>query len=75
MRSSMGPEYLVVIERAEDGSFSAYVPDLPGCVACGDTVDETTELIQEAIRLHVESLATHAEAVPQPAAIARLVRS
>jgi predicted RNase H-like HicB family nuclease len=75
MRSATELEYLVVIEKAEDGSFSAYVPDLPGCVSCGDTVDEVTGLIQEAIRLHVESLAAHDEPVPQPAAIARLVKS
>ncbi len=66
-------EYLVVIEKAEDGSFSAYVPDLPGCVSCGDSVDEVTQLIGEAIRLHIDSLAQHGETIPQPLAVARLV--
>jgi predicted RNase H-like HicB family nuclease len=75
MNFSGEPEYLVVIERADDGSFSAYVPDFPGCVSCGDTVDEVTDLIREAIRLHVESLTAHGEPVPQPAAVARMVRS
>ena len=49
-------EYLVVIEKATDGSYSAYAPDLPGCVSCGDTLEETKMLIQEAMRLHLDSL-------------------
>jgi predicted RNase H-like HicB family nuclease len=60
-------DYVVVIEKAEDGSFSAYVPDLPGCVSCGDSPEEAEQLIREAIRLHVESLREHGEAVPSPA--------
>jgi predicted RNase H-like HicB family nuclease len=66
-------EYLVVIERAEDGSFSAYVPDLPGCVSCGDSIEESTALIREAIQLHVESLRQHNEPVPSPSAIGHLI--
>jgi predicted RNase H-like HicB family nuclease len=75
MTLSSETEYLVVIEKAEDGSYSAFVPDLPGCVSCGDTVDEVTGLIQEAIGLHIQSLTSHGEPVPEPAAIARLVKS
>src|SRR5438128_2480971 len=41
-------DYAVVIERADDGSYSAYVPDLPGCVACGDTRDEVAISIEQA---------------------------
>lgn len=67
-------EYLVVIEKAADSSYSAYVPDLPGCVSCGDSLEETKELIQEAIRLHIESLRQHQEPIPEPAAIACLVQ-
>jgi predicted RNase H-like HicB family nuclease len=67
-------EYLVVIERASDGSYSAYVPDLPGCVSCGDTVAEAETLIQEAISLHLESLRSHQESIPEPSALALLVR-
>jgi predicted RNase H-like HicB family nuclease len=59
-------DYVVVVERAEDGSFSAYVPDLPGCVSCGDTLEEARSLIQEAIQLHLESLRNHGEPVPKP---------
>jgi predicted RNase H-like HicB family nuclease len=46
--------YAVVIEKA-DGNYSAYVPDLPGCVATGDTVKATENEIREAIRFHIEA--------------------
>ena len=65
--------YVVVIERASDGGFSAYVPDLPGCVSCGDTVDEVQASIAEAVRFHVESLRSHGEPVPAPSARAATV--
>ena len=58
-------EYLVIFEEAEK-SVGAYVPDLPGCVAVGETRDEAKQLIREAIELHIESLREHGEAVPQP---------
>ncbi len=67
-------EYWVVIEQAEDGSYSAYVPDLPGCVSCGESVDEARSLIREAISLHLDSLRRHQEAVQEPSAVAQLVR-
>ena len=59
-------DYVVIIEKALDGSYSAYVPDLPGCVSCGDSQAEARQLIQEAIVLHIESLRAHGEAVPAP---------
>jgi len=59
-------DYAVVIEKAPDGSYSAYVPDLPGCVACGETSEEVRRLIAEAIVLHIESLREHNEPVPPP---------
>lgn len=59
-------EYAVVIEKAADGSYSAYVPDLPGCAASGDTEDEVQTSIAEAIDLHLESLRYHRENVPAP---------
>ena len=68
-------KYLVGIERAADGSYSAYVPDLPGCVSCGDSIEESKELIQEAIRLHLDSLRDHREAVPLPTAVSCLVQA
>jgi predicted RNase H-like HicB family nuclease len=39
--------YIVIIEQSPDGTFSAYLPDAPGCVACGDTLDEVRTLIRE----------------------------
>jgi predicted RNase H-like HicB family nuclease len=47
--------FAVVIEKA-DGNYSAYVPDLPGCVATGATVDTVESEIREAIRFHIEGL-------------------
>lgn len=57
--------YLVVIE-GEGDSYSAYAPDLPGCVAAGDTPDEVRQLMHEAIPLHIGSLRSHGEPVPPP---------
>ena len=57
--------YVVVIEGDGD-SYSGYCPDLPGCVAAGDSPDEVTRLMREAIPLNVESLRAHGEAVPPP---------
>jgi predicted RNase H-like HicB family nuclease len=57
--------YLVVIEQGPT-SFGAYVPDLPGCVAAGNTRDEVTQLIHEAIEFHLEGLKADGQAIPQP---------
>jgi predicted RNase H-like HicB family nuclease len=57
--------YAVIIEKGED-SYGAYVPDLPGCVAVGDTPEEVKTLIQEAIEFHLEGLQEDGEVIPQP---------
>ena len=57
--------YEVIIEEGET-SFGAHVPDLPGCVAVGETKKEAMELIREAIEMHIESLRENREAVPRP---------
>ena len=57
--------YVVVYEQAGDG-WSAYVPDLPGCVAAGETREETERLIREAIQLHIAALREDNEPVPAP---------
>jgi predicted RNase H-like HicB family nuclease len=57
--------YAVVIEKAEN-NYSAYVPDLPGCIATGTTVGETEQLIREAIELHLAGLREDGEPIPQP---------
>jgi predicted RNase H-like HicB family nuclease len=56
---------MVVIEEGEN-SFGAYVPDLPGCVAVGETETEVRQLIQEAIALHLEDLAEMGAETPKP---------
>ena len=56
--------YAVVIERAEN-NYSAYIPDLPGCVATGSTVVETEQLIREAIEIHLTGLQEDGLPVPQ----------
>jgi len=60
----------VIIEEG-DTSFGAYVPDLPGCVAVGESRDEAMQLIREAIEMHVESLRENGEFVPQPGTLSR----
>lgn len=67
-------EYLVVIEKA-DGNFGAYIPDLPGCVSTGDTVEEVRKLMQEAIHMHIESFREHREPVPPPSSSAEYLAS
>jgi len=57
--------YAVVIENA-GGNFSAYVPDLPGCVATGATVVETEQAIREAIELHLEGMREDGDPIPPP---------
>jgi predicted RNase H-like HicB family nuclease len=66
--------YAVVIEKAE-GNYSAYVPDLPGCVATASTVAEVESEIREAIRFHVEGLKTDGAVVPEPTSIAEYVEA
>ena len=58
--------YAIVIEKTED-NYSAYVPDLPGCVATGKTVEETESQIREAIEFHLDGLREDGAAIPQPA--------
>jgi len=58
-------KYAVVIEKGET-SFGAYVPDLPGCVAVGETREEAMTLIREAIEFHLESMKEDGEGTPEP---------
>lgn len=58
-------EYVVVYEQTP-ANWSAYVPDLPGCIAAGDTRDEVEQLIREGIALYLESLQEEGEPVPKP---------
>lgn len=68
----MSLKYAVVIEKSETG-YGAYVPDLPGCVAVGETLGETERLIREAVEFHVDGLREDGLAVPEPSAVAQYV--
>ncbi|MBU6303136.1 MAG: type II toxin-antitoxin system HicB family antitoxin [Verrucomicrobia bacterium] len=57
--------YLFIIETTESG-FSAYSPDLPGCIATGATRQEVKDAMQEAIEFHIEGLRLEGELVPEP---------
>jgi len=58
-------KYRVVLEPQEEGGFTVYVPALPGCVSQGETVEEATESIKEAIGLYLESLRARKIAAPK----------
>ena len=66
--------YAVVIEKAE-GNYSAYVPDLPGCVATGVTVASVEHEIREAIRFPIEGLKQDGLDVPAPTSIAEYIEA
>ena len=64
--------YAIVIERS-DGNYSAYVPDLPGCVVTGATIPEVQAEIRDAIRFHVDGLQVDGLVVPAPTSIVEYV--
>jgi predicted RNase H-like HicB family nuclease len=65
-------QYVVVYEQSPNG-YAAYVPDLPGCIAAGDTREEVEELMREAIELHIELPRERGEPVPEPGTWTSLV--
>ena len=56
--------YAIVIEPTDNG-YSAYVPDLPGCVAAADTYENSDRLIREAVIFHLDSLREHGDPIPE----------
>ena len=66
--------YAVVIEKA-NGNYSVYVPDLPGCIATGDSVAGVENEIREAIRFHIDGLRADGIVVPEPTSIAEYVET
>jgi predicted RNase H-like HicB family nuclease len=66
--------YAVVIEKAA-GNYSGYVPDLPGCVATGTTIEAVEEELRSAIRFHIEGLRADGLEVPEPTSIAEYVEA
>jgi predicted RNase H-like HicB family nuclease len=65
-------QYAVICERTGTG-YSAYAPDLPGCISTGATLAETEQNIREAIAFHIEGLRLHGYPVPEPTSIASMV--
>ncbi|NJO40039.1 MAG: type II toxin-antitoxin system HicB family antitoxin [Cyanobacteria bacterium CRU_2_1] len=65
-------QYMVVIEKGET-SYGAYIPDLPGCVAVGETREEALELVKDAVELHLEGLRERGESIPEPRSSSELV--
>jgi predicted RNase H-like HicB family nuclease len=59
-------EYVVIYERAEDGGWGAYIPDLPGVVALGATREQAAERIKEALSAYAEDLQERGESLPAP---------
>jgi predicted RNase H-like HicB family nuclease len=64
--------YAVLLEPTGTG-YSAHVPDLSGCIAAGDTLEETVQLMREAIRIHLKGLSEDGEPIPEPTTIAEYV--
>jgi predicted RNase H-like HicB family nuclease len=60
--------YAIVVEKAAN-NYSAYVPDLPGCIATGYTIEETEREIREAIEFHIEGMIEDGLPIPQPTSI------
>lgn len=67
-------QYLIILEKAKDGTIWAQVPDLPGCFSSGRTIREAKKNIVEAIELHIEGMREEGMSVPPPSAKADLVR-
>ena len=65
-------QYLVIVEQGP-ASFGAYVPDLPGCIATGESRDEVLQLIREAIEFHIEGLREDGYPIPQPSSFSAVV--
>lgn len=65
-------KYAIVLERTATG-WSAYVPDLDGCIAAGDTQAETRQLIKEAMEIHLRSMREDGDAIPEPSSLVEYV--
>lgn len=66
--------YGIVIEKGS-GNYSAYVPDLPGCVSTGRTIEELRRNIQEAIELHIEGMRRDGDPIPSPTTLCEYVEA
>ncbi len=67
-------KYAIIIEKTGNG-YGAYAPDLPGCLAAADTLEETGALMREAISHHLELMREHGEPIPAPTTTTALVEA
>jgi predicted RNase H-like HicB family nuclease len=65
--------YVIVIERDEAGGYSAWSPDLPGCVAAADDYEACVQLMREAVDFHLEGMREDGQPIPEPTAVASLI--
>jgi predicted RNase H-like HicB family nuclease len=65
-------KYLVLYEKGPT-SWGAYIPDLPGCVSVGDTLEEVKQLIREGMELHLEAMREDGDAIPEPTTLCEFV--
>jgi predicted RNase H-like HicB family nuclease len=68
-------QYVVVYERAEDGGWGAYLPDVPGVVALGKTQVEVAARIQEAVEVYAQEMAGLGRRLPEPVAVAGTIQA
>ena len=75
MSDTTTPSYLIVIERAADGGFGAWAPDLPGCVALGDTIADAEQraVVDDDYLVVLEGLREQGQPVPSPTAVAAVM--
>lgn len=66
-------KYAVIYEKGPEGGYSAYAPDLPGCVAAAATITEIRSLMEEAIEFHIKGMRLHGETVPEPSSLAEML--
>jgi len=59
-------QYAIIIEKVPGSNYSAYVPDLPGCVATGDSLEEVKRLMEEGIAFHLEGMREDGLPIPEP---------
>ncbi|KPQ37147.1 MAG: type II toxin-antitoxin system HicB family antitoxin [Phormidium sp.] len=70
--SDQNLSYTIILEKTSS-SYGAYVPDLPGCVAVGDSKEEALQLIQEAILFHLEGMQDDGQSIPEPVSTSETV--
>ena len=65
-------KYAVIYEKTDTG-YSAYLPDLPGCIAAGRTLEETSELMRGAMEMHLDAMREDGDPIPEPTTIAETI--